>query len=347
MITNRLIYAFTLVAAILFYFLYPPWISWYLLVLLLLLIPLDLLISLPGMLSMGIMISAPDFIEKNADGVLVLTLIHSKSYPVKCVIAKLHVTGDDFSVMRRIRCGTEAEGRREVTIDTTQTGVTVFELKRIRSVSLIGLFSLPINAVCRTSVLVLPPPVKPANTIALQHGTHLKPKPGGGFSEEHDMREYHPGDPVRSIHWKISAKFDSIIIREPLAPPPHSRLVHIIKWDGATQRDLILGCLRWISDYLLKWQMPFYIKFNEKAVIAEIKQESDLTDFLLKVLDGKTTKTIAPEFLPSRFSWIYRVDSNAIAGLASGTAGANEANGVTGATTGTGTGSAARKQEDV
>jgi len=309
MIIHRLVYAFSLVVAIIFYFLYPPWISWYLLVLLLLLIPLDLLISLPGMFRVGIMMSAPHIIKKDAEGVLVLTYKHSKSWPVRCVIAKLHVTGDDFSAICRVRCGTEEEGRREVAIDTSHTGVTVFELKRIWSVSLIGLFSLPINAGCRAAVLILPQPVIPVNTVALQHGTHLKPIPGGGFSEEHDMREYRQGDPVRSIHWKVSAKFDSLFIREPLAPPPHSRLVHIIKWNAATERDLILGCLLWVSDYMLKWQMPFYIKFDDKEIIVEVRQEKDLIDFLYSVLDYEAPKKAAIDSLPSRFSWIFRIDA--------------------------------------
>ena len=310
MIINRLIYIISLIAAFFFYFLYPPWISWYILVLLLLLMPLDLLISLPGMFRVSIMMSAPYVTQKDADTVLVLTLTHSKSWPVRCVIAKLHVTGDGFSTICRIRCSPEEEGRREVTIDTSQTGVTVFELKRISSVSLIGLFSLPVNAGSRVAALVLPPPVMPANTIALQHGTHLRPIPGGGFSEEHDMREYRPGDPVRSIHWKVSAKFDSLIIREPLAPPPHSRLVHIIKWNGAFERDLVLGCLLWVSDYMLKWQMPYYIQFDDKATIVEVKQKNDLIDFLHSVLDGESKKAATLDSLPSRFSWIFRIDAS-------------------------------------
>ena len=89
--------------------------------------PLDLLISLPGMFSMSIMMSAPYVIKKDADGLLVLTLTHSKSWPVRCVITKMHVTGDDFSTICRVRCGPEEEGRREVTIDTSRTGITVFE----------------------------------------------------------------------------------------------------------------------------------------------------------------------------------------------------------------------------
>jgi len=225
----------------------------------------------------------------------------------------MHVTGDDFSIICKLICPAEIDEKREVTIDSTKSGLTVFEIKRFKVISLLGLFSYPVNVKLRSSVLVLPQPIKPANTVALQHGILLRPKPGGGYSEEHDMRPYRIGDPVRSIHWKVSAKYDSLIIREPLIPPPHSRLVHISKWEDSDQRDLILGRLRWISDYMLKWQMPFYIKYSDETAIAEVKEESDLIEYLRCVLDKTADKSTGKEVtaasLPSRFSWVFRIDS--------------------------------------
>jgi len=318
MIIQRLIFVFTLAASIIFYILYPPWISWYLLVLMLLLIPFDLLISLPGMLSVGMTMFAPRALVMGEDGVLAITLTRERSFPVRCIIVKLNVTGDDFVTTCRIKCGGERDSRSEVIIDTSRTGVTSFEVKRIWTVSLIGIFSLPLTGKGREAVLVLPPPVKPVNTVSLQQGTLLRPKPGGGPSDEHDMRDYRQGDPVRSIHWKVSAKFDSLIIREPLEPPPHSRLVHIMKWDETSERDLILGRLMWVSDYLLKWQMPFYVKFGDGVMIAEIKQEPDLIDYLLAVLDHAAHREKTSVSLPTRFTWVFQVDAGIGAGAAAG-----------------------------
>jgi len=310
MITNRIIYALTLVAAFFFYILYPPWISWYLLVLLLLLLPFDLIISLPGMLSKGILLSVPYYLNKGDDAALILTTTHTKSFPVGCIIVKMYVTGDDFSIKCRLKCTGGKDEQREVAIDTSHSGITTFEVRRFWSISLLGLFSLPVNINTRASVLVLPEPEKPANTIALQHGILLRPKPGGGFSEEHDMRIYQPGDPVRNIHWKVSAKLENLIIREPLVPPPHSRLVHIVEWTNAAERDAILGRLRWVCEYMLKWQMPFYMKMGDKVMIVEISQEEDLVDYLHSVLDSSVVKKPKFEPLPSRFSWVYRVDAS-------------------------------------
>jgi len=309
MIIQRYIYAATLVASFIFYLLYSPWISWYLFVLVLILLPLDLLVSLPGMLTKGLLLFAPPVLEMDDEASVKLTTTYIKSYPVRCIIAKLQVTGDDFSALNSLNCPAEKDAQQTIKINTSYSGVTIFELKQISVVSLLGIYSLPLKAGYKKAVLVLPPPIKPTNTMALQQGTHLRPKPGGGFSEEHDMREYRQGDPVRSIHWKASAKYDSLIIREPLEPPPHSRLVHIMKWQTATQRDVILGCLRWVSAYLLKRQLPFYLRYADRAEVAEIKQESDVADFLLGIFDDSTGNIQKPSRIPARFSWVFRIDA--------------------------------------
>jgi len=279
------------------------------LVLVLLMIPVDLIFSLPGMLTKGLLMSIPPVLDKDEDAVLRLKTTHKKSYPVRCLVAKLHVSGDDFSVTCRIKCLPENNSEREVTIDTSRSGVTVFILKRIKAVSLLGLFSLPVSAGGKGFVLILPPPVEPENTRVLQYGTNLRPKPGGGYSEEHDMRNYQQGDPVKSIHWKVSAKFDSLIIREPLEPPPHSRLVHIMPWSGDAERDLILGRLRWVSDYLLKWQLPFYVRYDDNPVVTEVAREADLIKYLCYALGVSESKPKSLNQIPSRFSWVYRIDA--------------------------------------
>jgi len=155
----------------------------------------------------------------------------------------------------------------------------------------------------------MPAPIKPSNIVALSRGVILRPKPGGGFSDDYELRNYKPGDPIKNIHWKLSAKFDSIIIREPLVPPPHSRLIQVMKWDNSQQRDLILGRLRWISDFMLKWELPYYIKLGNDGPIAEITERDDLHNYLIRVLDGRGHTLPAPDPMPLRFTWVFHVDA--------------------------------------
>ena len=48
---------------------------------------------------------------------------------------------------------------------------------------------------------------------------------GNDPSEVFDIRDYQPGDDVRSIHWKLSVKTDSLILREPGTPAYYDLVV--------------------------------------------------------------------------------------------------------------------------
>ena len=51
----------------------------------------------------------------------------------------------------------------------------------------------------------------------------MQNRKGNDPSEMYDIREYVPGDDIRSIHWKLSSKTDSLILREP-SNPSHYRV---------------------------------------------------------------------------------------------------------------------------
>ena len=307
---QRVTYIITLVSSMLFFVLYPYWFSWYLFIVILLLFPFDLLISLPGMLSKRIMFNVPRVLEQGERAALILTTVRWKhNFPARCIKIWLQTIVDGSLLLRRHICSAVEGGRYEIEVDTSRSGITVYSLKRMWTVSILGLFSLPSPIRIKASVLVLPPPMKPPRTIALPRGIIFRPKAGGGMAEDHDLRAYRPGDPIRSIHWKVSAKMNSLVIREPLVPPPHSRLLHIVKWDNPKQRRIILSRLRWISDYLLKWELPFYVRLGDTGNIFEVTRAADLIDYLYyELCDGiAALKAFVSE--PMRFTWVFRVDA--------------------------------------
>lgn len=50
-------------------------------------------------------------------------------------------------------------------------------------------------------------------------------RPGDDPGETYDIREYRPGDSIRQIHWKLSGKLDSTVIREKSFPVDDAVLV--------------------------------------------------------------------------------------------------------------------------
>jgi hypothetical protein len=81
-----------------------------------------------------------------------------------------------------------------------------------------------------------------------------------------------------------------------------------VRWNGARERDLILGRLRWISNYLLKWELPYYVRLGDDGPVAEITRAEDLMNYIYRVLDGTPQSIPAPASLPARFAWVFRVD---------------------------------------
>lgn len=87
--------------------------------------------------------------------------------------------------------------------------------------------------------------------------TRYRPKPGGGFAEDYDLRLYHPGDNLRQIHWKMSAKTGKKILREPIEPVRRKTVVTLVLSGDDAAMDRKLGRLQWLGDALSKEQTEF------------------------------------------------------------------------------------------
>ena len=55
---------------------------------------------------------------------------------------------------------------------------------------------------------------KPPKPSAPRRAPATQTKPGDDPSEIFNIREYHPGDAVSRIHWKLSSKSDILFIKE-------------------------------------------------------------------------------------------------------------------------------------
>ena len=307
--THRVYYVFALVFALLYYVLSPLWFAWYFLMLTLLVFPFDIAISLPGMLTRKLLITAPDILEQGERADLTITVEAKNSFPSGIMKLPLQTGESDRAPKRLLKCEGARGSKVSVGIDTMHCGIVFIGLRRFWAASLFGLLTMPIPFRYSVRIPVLPLPVKPRRTILLPRAIVLRPKPGGGFSEDHDLRPYRDGDQMRSVHWKLSAKHDSLIVREALSAPPQSRLLHAEQWKNADERDLILGRLRWVSSYLLERDMPHYVKFGDNRRIEEISRPSELIVCLCNALGGTSQTALASTSARGRFTWVYNIDA--------------------------------------
>jgi len=95
----------------------------------------------------------------------------------------------------------------------------------VRVCDLLKLFRVKVKAFEEVRTIIYPRRVDldvelASTTIGLpEHEGMLQNRKGNDPSEIYDIREYMPGDDVRTIHWKLSSKtMDSLIIREASDP---------------------------------------------------------------------------------------------------------------------------------
>ena len=64
-------------------------------------------------------------------------------------------------------------------------------------------------------------------------------RPGSDLTETYQIREYVPGDSPRQIHWKLSNKFDKLIVRDPALPISRNVLVFWERTGESGNREII------------------------------------------------------------------------------------------------------------
>lgn len=117
--------------------------------------------------------------------------------------------------------GGENELTLDYTIECPQAGVARFEGLRLELADYQGLFAA-VSFLRQPVVLPVLPAVnvpRGGGPLTKRHnevpppGIHRLHRPGSG-SELLDLRDYQPGDPPRTIAWKVSARRDKLITRE-------------------------------------------------------------------------------------------------------------------------------------
>lgn len=304
----RIGYLLALGIGLAFSIFYFNWLSFYVLVVILLVPVLDLAVSLFGMLTLRLEMTAPLNCEQQVGCAVQCSLRRRGLWPVGWVSFRLRMSDSGgFARSKRLRLAPQRTGTAPVSLDTDHCGLTLCHIRLMWVSSLLGLFSLPRRVNCSASVLVLPAAVA-MRALPRTAAAPLRPKAGGGFSEEHEIRLYRPGDPVTAVHWKLSAKYDDLMIREAMERPAHHRLLLVEPWSTPEEGDLTLGRLRWLSEELLAAQCPHYIRLAANHATAYVESSSQFIAFLRQALTPDAPLPRPSVEPPARFAWVCTVD---------------------------------------
>lgn len=241
--THRLLYLLVLILTGVLYVAYGEWMGWLVLIFVLGLPLVSLIMSLPALITTRIAPNLPEMVEMGEP--CPLQFRRSCKLPVPQVKmdiwAEKPLTGEKFRLK---------EGQL---LPTEHCGKLVITLKKGKIYDYLCLFCRRLPPL-QAQVLVLPRPqaLSPLTEPECLPTLRWTPKPGGGFSENHEIRLYRPGDNLNLIHWKLSAKAKKTMIREPISPADRGLRVALSLAGTPEVLDRKLGRLRWLSLHLLE-----------------------------------------------------------------------------------------------
>lgn len=296
MVTRRILYCMTLAAVLLFQITNENYLAHFLLALCIALPVLSLLLSLPGMTGCRLRLAAePDRVSRGENGQWLISGENRNGLPLPRVTVRL--------TERDLHAGTEQHRhlalsgvvrRRPIRRPAGTGHCSLLELRadKVRVYDYLGLFSLPSPLPHSARLLAEPVPIDPG-PLNIPEGQGARPSGQSpmrrGPGEDYDLREYRPGDPMRSVHWKLSSKWDELIVREPsetAAPLPLLTFDHF----GAPEvLDRTLDRLLGLCRALLAVQKPhavLWLEPDETSRLFSISDEKELQTCLLAILSS-------------------------------------------------------------
>ena len=236
----RILYLWLLAMAAAYYVIDTRYLSWLLLTLLLLLVPLEVLLSLPGLFTLRLRLMA-DQETLRQGGVLTARVEISSRFPVHGVRLRLHC--------QNLLTGEEADKKG------------CFPSRGVPCAELPCLWEHCGTVRCRVTpfqgdvALLLPGAAQAGASVAA----------GKGGEERSAVREFQDGDQLRDVHWKLSSKLQKLMVREAEQSPQPSVVLAFCLSGEPEQADQTLARVTGLSQELLARQCAHSLQWYDAA----------------------------------------------------------------------------------
>ena len=121
--------------------------------------------------------------------------------------------------------------------------------------------------------------------------SYSQERPGADLTETYQIREYVPGDSLRQIHWKLSGKFDRLIVRDPALPITRNVLVF---WERTgqygdpesidAQAETVVSLCRSLLDGGIQFTLGWNDTQKDMCILHEIRDMEELVGVIPRLL---------------------------------------------------------------
>lgn len=301
MALRRVNYALLLVLSLVFYWAYREWMAFFLLALAVTLPWVSLVCSLSAMGKLQLAAQCQAAVVEKGVSTYAGTFCRC-TLPPPPVKSKMQVRHSISGEKQHYKMGS--------TLPTGHCGRLEITVGKAWVYDYLGLFRMRLRSTQGTNLTVRPAPIAVENPpdVSRYLANSWKPKPGGGFSENHELRLYRPGDNLNQVHWKLSAKTGKLILREPMEPLRGLALLTMELRGSPDEIDHKLGQLLWMSRYLLDNDISHQIHcltgrgIESYSVSAEAQMYEALDSILAAPMEQAGLK---PNYIAA--SWHYSI----------------------------------------
>ncbi len=186
----------------------------------------------------------------------------------------------------------------------SMNGMYRYRLDGINMRDFLGFFSLSKKVRSETEVVVLPPMEgqKVGDLSDMSRGmteSEETMKRGHDFSDVSDVREYIPGDKLMSIHWKLSAKRDILMVKDRVSMSDQQMVILTELSGEHAQVDEILTltygvCMSFVREQVyvrLLWWSEGRYSFEERQIINKESLKEAFSDLYYDRIYEDTEKT--------------------------------------------------------
>lgn len=240
-------------------------------------------------------------LQKDKAGTLTVRLTNASMLPaaVRCRLTVRNLL-NGTSQRLNIELSTP-KGTRETTAElgSSYCGRLRISVEKLKLYDCFGLIGIPVSCDAKCHVTVQPQGF--ACDVMLNDRTggaadsdlYSQVRPGWDLTEVYQLRDYVPGDSPRQIHWKLSGKFDRLIVRDPGLPVIRDVLLF---WERSGEPgtpgaiDAQAEVLFSIAAALLEQSVRFRLGWNDiaenRCVLLEIADLDDLIGALPRLLSA-------------------------------------------------------------
>lgn len=199
--------------------------------------------------NLSISLRADANMRKGASGSFTVVLDNPTIFPamrVRCNLLAQNQLNREFETVRVMTwMPPKKQSEAALTTGSDYCGRIRISVQKIVLYDCFGLIGICCKSNAVAHMTVQPDTFEPNITlIPTPHSledsdVYSQDRPGSDLTETYQIREYVPGDSPRQIHWKLSNKFDKLIVRDPSLPITRNVLVFWERTGESGNREII------------------------------------------------------------------------------------------------------------